>query len=216
MRWEGVSMSRLKDRKIVVMGGTSGIGLATAQQLVADGASVVVTGRNPEKVGRVRQENPALRAESVDATSTEALTAFYQSLSSTDDLVLSVSGAKGAGPFCTLDIAELFAGFHEKFFAQFRAAQAALPFLRKDGSLTFITAISARAAMPGTTGRAAINGAIEAMVKPLAKELRPLRVNAVSPGAVETPWWDRLPRDMRDSLLQQTAASSMVGRKWIG
>lgn len=205
-------MSRLKGRKIVVMGGTSGIGLAAAQQLNLAGASAVVTGRNPEKLDRVRENNLALRAEQVDALSKEAIMSFYQSVGPFDDLVLCMSGAKGAGPFTTLDASELLAGFQEKFFAQFRAAQAALPFLRKDGSLTFITAISARAANPGTAGLAAINGAIEAMVKPLAKELRPLRVNAISPGAVETTWWDRLPPEMRDSLLQQTAASSMVGR----
>jgi len=205
-------MNQLTGRKIVVMGGTSGIGLAAARQLAADGASVVVTGRNPGKIARVRQDNASLKAESVDASSSQALSAFYHSLGSFDDLVLSVSGAKGAGPFGALDPAELLAGFQEKFFAQLCAAQAALPYLRKDGSLTFISAISARAANPGTAGLAAINGAIEAMVKPLAKELRPLRVNAISPGAVETPWWDSLPRNVRDDLLQQTAASSMVGR----
>lgn len=205
-------MSRLKGRRIVVIGGTSGMGLAAAQQVAGDGASVVVTGRTLEKIERIRKDNPTLKAESVDASSPEALSAFYQSLGAFDDLVLSVSGAKGAGPFSTLNTSELLAGFQEKFFAQFRAAQAALPFLKRDGSLTFITAISARAANPGTAGLAAINGAIEAMVKPLAKELRPLRVNAISPGAVETAWWDRLPADIKDSLLQQTAASSMVGR----
>lgn len=99
-----------------------------------------------------------------------------------------------------------------KFFAQFYAAQAALPFLRKDGSLTFVSAISARAARPGTAGLAAINGAIEAIVKPLARELRPLRVNAVSPGVVATPWWDRLPAEVRGTLLRESADASLVGR----
>ena len=205
-------MSGLNGRKIVVMGGTSGIGLAAAQQLNEEGASVFVTGRNPDKIARVRQDNPALKAESVDASSEQALSSFYQSLGSFDDLVLCVSGGRGAGPFKTLDVAEVLGGLQDKFLAQFRAAQAALPFLRKDGSLTFITAISARAANPGTAGLAAINGAIEAMVKPLAKELRPLRVNAISPGAVETHWWDKLPREIREALLAQTAAASMVGR----
>jgi len=145
-------MNDLEDRAIVIMGGTSGIGLAAAQQLVARGAAVVVTGRNRDRAERVRQENPALRVEIVDASSIDALAAFYESLGIFDDLVLCVSGAKGAGPFQEVKIAELQEGFEEKFFTQFRAAQAAIPFLRKDGSLTFITAISARAANPGTSG----------------------------------------------------------------
>jgi NAD(P)-dependent dehydrogenase (short-subunit alcohol dehydrogenase family) len=205
-------MDDLKNRKVVIMGGTSGIGLAAARQLSDRGASVIVTGRNPERAALVQQQHPQLKVEVVDASSSDTLSAWYRSIGSFDDLVLCVSGAKGAGPFREMKGADLRDGFEEKFFAQFHAAQAAMPFLRSDGSLTFITAISARAANPGTAGLAAINGAIEAMVKPLAKELRPLRVNAISPGVVETPWWDRLPPEIRDSLLQQTAAAALVGR----
>ena len=205
-------VNTLKDKTVLIMGGTSGIGLAAARQLATRGASVVVTGRNRERADQVRKDNPTLRTEIVDASSPTDLSRFYASMANFDDLVLCVSGAKGAGPFISLDISELRSGFEEKFFAQFQAAQAALPFLRKDGSLTFISAISARMANPGTVGLAAINGAIESMVRPLARELRPLRVNAISPGVVETPWWDRLPQELRDSSLQQAAAASLVGR----
>jgi NAD(P)-dependent dehydrogenase (short-subunit alcohol dehydrogenase family) len=173
---------------------------------------VIVTGRNSERAELVRKDNPALTVEIVDASSPDAVRGFYRTLASMDDLVLCVSGSKGAGPFPRADLAELRGGFEEKFFAHFSAAQAALPILNRSGSLTFISAISARAANPGTAGLAAINGAIEAMVKPLARELRPLRVNAISPGVVETPWWDRLIPEVRQTLLKQAAASSLVGR----
>jgi len=205
-------MSELSGRKIVIMGGTSGMGLAAARQLASLGASVVVTGRDRDRAAKVRQESPELAVEIVDATSADALDRFYQSQGPIDDLVLCVSGAKGAGPFAELGSVELHEGFQQKFFAQFHAAQKALPFLRKKSSITFVSAISARAANPGTAGLAAINGAIEAMVKPLARELKPLRVNAVSPGVVETPWWDKLPLDVRDTLLTQAASASLVGR----
>lgn len=205
-------MSTLSGKKIVVMGGTSGIGLAAAQQLVSLGASVVVTGRSRERAAQSKEQNPALAVEIIDAASDNDLKDFFQSQGPIDDLILCVSGAKGAGPFANLNSADLLEGFEQKFFPQFHAAQRALPFLRKDGSLTFVSAISARAANPGTSGLAAINGAIEAMVKPLARELKPLRVNAISPGVVETPWWDKLPQNVRETLLQQSAAASLVGR----
>ena len=205
-------MTDLTSRKIVIMGGTSGMGLASARQLAALGASVVVTGRDRDRAARVRQESPKLAVEIVDCASPDALDRFYQAQGSLDDIVLCVSGAKGAGPFAQLDAVELQRGFAEKFFTQFHAAQKALPYLRKDGSLTFVSAISARAANPGTAGLAAINGAIEAMVKPLARELKPLRVNAISPGVVETPWWDKLAPEVRETLLKQSAAASLVGR----
>ncbi|MEU2714663.1 SDR family oxidoreductase [Streptomyces sp. NPDC007205] len=90
--------------------------------------------------------------------------------------------------------------------------QAALPALRRDGSVTLVTAASARAALPGTAGLAAINGALEAMVPPLAVELAPLRVNAVSPGVVDTPWWDGVPAGQRRALFDGFAAITPVGR----
>jgi NAD(P)-dependent dehydrogenase (short-subunit alcohol dehydrogenase family) len=205
-------MIEVSGRKIVIMGGTSGMGLAAARQLAALGASLVVTGRDQDRAAKVQQENPDLVVEIVDATSAEALDRFYRSQGSIGDLVLCVSGAKGGGPFAQLSSVELHEGFQQKFFAQFHAAQRALPFLQKDGSITFVSAISARAANPGTVGLAAINGAIESMVKPLARELKPLRINAVSPGVVETPWWDKLAPNVREALLKQSAAASLVGR----
>ena len=81
----------------------------------------------------------------------------------------------------------------------------ALPYLAPGGSITLLGAITARAAMPGTAGIAAINGAVEALVKPLAAELGPIRVNGVSPGLVDTPWRDGLPEDARRSYFTQAA-----------
>ena len=111
-----------------------------------------------------------------------------------------------------LDLNELRAGFEAKFWAHIISAQAALPFLRSDGSITFISAISARMANPGTSGLAAINAAIEGLVRPLAVELKPLRVNAVSPGVIDTPWWNRVPESQRQSLFEQSAAQTPAGR----
>jgi NAD(P)-dependent dehydrogenase (short-subunit alcohol dehydrogenase family) len=80
------------------------------------------------------------------------------------------------------------------------------------GSITFVTAISARNALPGTAGLAAINGALEAMIGSLARELKPSRVNAVSPGLVDTPWWDRVPPALKDDLFRQQVQTLPVGR----
>jgi NAD(P)-dependent dehydrogenase (short-subunit alcohol dehydrogenase family) len=79
------------------------------------------------------------------------------------------------------------------------------------GSIVFVTAASARTPIPGTAGLAAINGAREAMVPTLALELKPTRVNAVSPGVVGTPWWDSLPSEQRESVFAQIAQSLPVG-----
>ncbi|WP_327299685.1 SDR family oxidoreductase [Streptomyces sp. NBC_01197] len=104
------------------------------------------------------------------------------------------------------------AGFEGKFWPYLRLLQPALPRLRKDGSVTLVTAASAHAAFPGTAGLAAINGALQAMVPPLATELAPLRINAVAPGVIDTPWWDRVPAEQREALFEGLAAGTPVGR----
>lgn len=200
----------LTNQTVAIIGGTSGIGLATARKVSALGARTIVTGRDEGRLGEVKSKHPELDVRRVDAMSAKDVRGLFQER--VDHLVLCVSGSKGGGNFRDVSVSDLREGFEFKFFAQFQVAQAALPALRPDGSVTFVSAISARAANPGTAGLAAINGAIEAMVKPLARELRPLRVNAVSPGVVETSWWDRLPPDVRSDLLQRSAAASLVGR----
>lgn len=193
------------------MGGSSGIGLASAKVLAARGFSVVAAARNPEKLADATR-GTAITTAAVDATSDEAVARFFKNAGPLDHLVITLSGSKGAGPFSSVGVSQVREGFEAKFFAHWRVAQAALPYLATKGSLTFVSAISARGSMPGTVGLAAINGAIEAMIKPLAAEIKPRRVNAVSPGVIETTWWDALPTEQRKQLLASSAQASAVGR----
>ncbi len=195
------------------MGGGSGIGLAAAHALAVRGAAVTITGRNEAKLTEAARHAPVpLKTAAVDATSAPALREFYDRTGPFDHLVLTLSGAKGSGRLPDITEADLRAGFDAKFFAHFLAAREALPTLARDGSITFVSAGSARSWLPGTAGLAAINGAIEAMIRPLAAELKPRRVNAVSPGVIETGWWDGIPVEQRKPMLQGLAAKSLVGR----
>ena len=201
-------------QRVVIIGASAGIGEAAARVFASRGATVTITGRSKERLDQAarRIELPVLTAE-LDATSREALDAFFASAETIDHLVLSASpGAVGAGPIADLDEAALRQAFDGKFFAHVKAIQAALPRLRRDGSVTLVTAASARAAFPGSTGLAAANGALEAIVAPLAVELAPLRVNAVSPGVIDTHWWNVMPADQRQAYFDSVAAVSPVRR----
>ena len=129
-----------------------------------------------------------------------------------DHLVVSLSGGKGGGRFVEVAPADLRSGFDGKFWLYFAFAQESLPYLSASGSITFVSAISARAANPGTAGLAAINSAIEGLVKPLAVELRPRRVNAVSPGVIDTPWWNWMDDDQKQSAFAKFAGATPAGR----
>ncbi len=201
-------------QRVVIIGASAGIGEAAAKAFAALGAAVTITGRSKERLDQAAQRigHPVAAAE-VDATSREALDAFFATTGTVDHLVLSASpGAVGVGPIAALDEAALRQAFDGKFFAHVKAIQAALPQLRQDGSVTLVTAASARSAFAGTAGIAAANGALETMVAPLAVELGPLRVNAVSPGVIDTHWWSALPQDQRRAYFESVAAVSPVRR----
>ncbi|MFE6159297.1 SDR family oxidoreductase [Streptomyces sp. NPDC056486] len=197
----------------VIMGGSSGIGEATAALFAQGGAEVTITGRDRTKLdeaaARIGGKTSTYR---MDATDQADIDAFFAATAPIDHLVIAVSGAAGSGPFADLDLAQLAQGFDAKFWPQLRILQAALGHLTEQASVTFITAASARAAFPGTSGLAAINGALESMIPPLAVELAPRRINAVSPGVIDTPWWNRVPAAQREELFAGLATTTPVGR----
>jgi len=199
-----------QNQKIVVAGGTSGIGLAAAKRFAGEGASVTVTGRDQEKMKAVEQGG--IKAIGVDSRDRAALDNFFAGHGQLDHLVVATSGGKGMGEFAGLSLGVLREGFAEKFWPQLETVQAALPFINAGGSITFITAISSVAKRPGTAGLAAINGALELMVPILAQELKSIRINAVSPGLVDTPWWNFLPAENRQAAFTQFTADIPAGR----
>jgi NAD(P)-dependent dehydrogenase (short-subunit alcohol dehydrogenase family) len=211
MSFDGVSFD---GQHVVIIGASAGIGEATAKAFAAQGAEVTITGRSKQRLDEAaRRIGYAVQVAELDATDRAALDAFLGTAGTLDHLVLAASpGAAGAGPIAALDRAALRQAFDGKFFAHVNAIQAALPRLRADGSITVITAVSARAAFPGTAGLAAVNGALEAMVAPLAVELAPLRVNAVSPGVIDTHWWGGMPEDQRRAYFDAIAAVTPARR----
>jgi NAD(P)-dependent dehydrogenase (short-subunit alcohol dehydrogenase family) len=104
------------------------------------------------------------------------------------------------------------AAFEQKTLAQLRVAQVAARHVRAGGSITFVTATSGRSAIPGAVGPGAVNGAIEGTILSLAAELAPIRVNAVSPGLIDTPLWDFMPEEARKNFLATVGAKLPVGR----
>lgn len=197
----------------VIAGGSSGIGLATARALLDAGHKVSITGRSAERLQSAATElDPRVQTVVMDAADAESVKSAFWTIGRFDHLVLALGSTRGLGPFASVELSEVRQGFEEKVFPHFATAQAALPFLARDGSITFVSAVTAHAAMPGTAGIGAANAAVAALVPILAAELKPLRVNGVSPGVIDTPWWNFLADDAKTSVFADYAAKTPVGR----
>jgi NAD(P)-dependent dehydrogenase (short-subunit alcohol dehydrogenase family) len=202
-------------KRAAVIGASSGIGRATTELLAGQGYSVLAVGRDAAKLRDLSESLAAGGSEvtvrQADAASS-AIARVLEEFAPISHLVLTLSSSHGGGPLATLDLAELRAGFDGKFWPHVATLRAALPFLSRGGSVTFVTACSAGASLPGTAGLAAINGALEAMVPVLAVELAPTRVNAVSPGVIDTAWWATFPEDVRAQAFRDYAQAAPAGR----
>jgi NAD(P)-dependent dehydrogenase (short-subunit alcohol dehydrogenase family) len=187
-----------------VFGGSSGIGLAAARALAEQGHRVVIAARTPARLSAALAHLPqGVDAESIDVSNAAALHAALGRHSPPRHLVISVGGGSAIGAYRSLSETQLRDTFEGKFWVMQRITLAATR-LMQAGSITWVTGAAARAAIPGMAALAATNGALHAMIGPLARELAPIRINAVSPGFIDTPYWERA---LDDDTRRQTYAA---------
>jgi NAD(P)-dependent dehydrogenase (short-subunit alcohol dehydrogenase family) len=205
------------DTRVAIVGGSSGIGFATAQAVVAAGGSVILMGRSGEKLDAARTRLDAgdrADARALDMTDEEAVAAVFGSLGpgTLGHLVVTASSAVH-GPFSEVAVADVESMFASKFFGPYRVARAALPALAEGGSITLFSGVLSRRPGMNCSGLGAVNGAVEALTRGLALELGPrLRVNCISPGMVRSEAYDGVPEDKREEMYAATGDSLPVGR----
>jgi NAD(P)-dependent dehydrogenase (short-subunit alcohol dehydrogenase family) len=198
----------LAGARVAVIGGTSGIGLAVARAALAAGARVTVAARHPE---RIESELPAARALAVDVTDDGSVERAFEAIGELDHLVCTAASGFPAG-LLRAPAEEVRALLESKFWGQWRCARAAAPRIAGSGSITFTSGIRSRRPVDGTGAFAVANSAVEGMARALAVEIAPIRVNAVSPGAIYTPLFSGMPADVRARRFERMAAATTVGR----
>jgi NAD(P)-dependent dehydrogenase (short-subunit alcohol dehydrogenase family) len=205
---------RFLGQKIVVIGGSSGMGLATAKAAAAEGARVVIASRSEEKLRQAKaQIQGSVEVLTANVLDEISMRSFFEKVGEFDHLTTPGSEAV-MGPFLELDTQAARKAFDSKFWGQYHAAKYGAPKIRPGGSITFFSGIWSQRPIPRASVVAAINSAIEGLGRALAVELAPIRVNVVSPGIVDTPLYGGMPPDKREAMFKQVAAS--IPAKRIG
>jgi NAD(P)-dependent dehydrogenase (short-subunit alcohol dehydrogenase family) len=201
------------NQRVIILGASSGMGLATARRLAAAGAAVVITARNQVRLEAAVASCPGdVTGHAFDARDGASLASFFAACGPFDHLVLALSGGAAFGPLAELAEKDIRETFESKFWPYVNAMRLALPGLSAKGSITVIAGSAARKAGPGMSAIAASNGALVAMIAPLALELAPRRINAVCPGLIDTPYWDHVAPARRAEMFAWSAARVPVGR----
>ena len=203
----------LSNKRVVVLGGTSGIGLAVAEAALSLGAETVVASSNPARVREALTRLPAgPEGHAVDLTDEAAVRDFFDRVGAFDHLVFTAGESLRLGPLANtaLDAARRF--FELRYWGALTAAKYGAPLIRPGGSIVFTSGIAGARPQAGWALGASICSAMEGLTRALAVELAPLRVNIVSPGFVRTPLWRDMPEADRVAMYAAAGAKLPVGR----
>ncbi len=204
-----MSATTLSDRTVAVFGGTSGIGLAAAQAARALGARITIASRTEARLREAARRIGQAETAAIDIRDPEAVKRFFDARDPFDHVVVSAAEL-AVGPLRRRSLADERAAMDSKFWGAVNVAHAAR--IRPGGSLTLVSGMIGTRPTGAATILSAINAAVDALAKALATEMAPVRVNCVSPGRIETPWWDFLPEADRRALFERTASGLPLKR----
>lgn len=198
----------LTGKKAVIFGGTSGIGLAAAKQLAAEGVEVIAISRDPSRAGDVPAGITLKKCDVLDA---DAMQALFSECAPFDILVSAATGGSRAiGPFLEMDMAGYRASF-DKLWGYANVVRYGAQHLSANGSIVLVSGAPARHCKPGQVSLSSVGGAVEALTRALAAELAPRRINVVSPGTIDTPMV-ALEGSARDDLYKNMTADNLIPR----
>jgi NAD(P)-dependent dehydrogenase (short-subunit alcohol dehydrogenase family) len=202
-----------ENQRVVIVGGSSGIGLAVAEQAAARGAKVVITSSNAERVHKaVKSVGGEAQGEAVDVSDERAVEHFFTKLGAFDHLVFTAGDSLHVHNLAATDLKQARRAFELRYWSALAAVKYGSPQIRKGGSVVLTTGVAGRRPHKGWVVAASVCGTIEALTRALAIELAPIRVNAVSPGVVRTNLWQSMNAVDRESLYENVGKSLPVGR----
>jgi NAD(P)-dependent dehydrogenase (short-subunit alcohol dehydrogenase family) len=203
---------QLLGQTVVVIGGSAGIGLETARRARAEGAEVVLTGRNPERLQHAAVELGALSSAAFDATDFHRLERFFAELPAPIDHVMVTAGVPYYARLTDIDFEQARRVVDQHLLLPLHVARSAAARVRPGGTLLFMSGTGGRRPAVGMALNSTLTAALPALTKALALELAPVRVNLIAPGFVDTPLSATLLGDRLDERRDQLRATLPIGR----
>jgi NAD(P)-dependent dehydrogenase (short-subunit alcohol dehydrogenase family) len=193
----------LQNSRVVVAGGTSGIGLAVAQAAARAGAEVTIASSSLRRVQDALELLPkGTRGEAVDFTDETRVNAFFERVGAFDHLVYTAGESLFLQTLAELSIAEARKAFDVRYWGAVTTVKYAAPHLRTGGSITLTSGVASSRPLSTWAIPSSILGAMESLTRALAVELAPLRVNAVKPGVLRTNLWSNMTEEDRNGLYE--------------
>lgn len=202
----------MQNQKIVIIGGSSGIGLETAKQVISLGAEVVIASRSEDKLHKAKEMlGPRAAIYVLDTSDEQQVKSFFVKVGPYDHLIVSAAETSG-GSFLQLETDQARKLFENKFWGQYYAAKYGASQLSTEGSITLFSGVVAYKPMIGSSALGAVNAAVSNLGQTLALELAPIRVNVVSPGIIDTPSRSKMPENTRNQFYDTVAHKLPVKR----
>jgi len=201
------------NKRVVIVGGSSGIGLAVAEEAASQGAEVVIVSSNAERVQEaIRSIGVKARGQAVDVSDEKAVESFFANHGAFDHLVFTAGDNLQLNELANTDLKQARRAFDLRYWSALATVKYGSPQIRKGGSIVLTTGVAGRRPHSGWVIAASVCGTIEALTRALAIELAPIRVNAVSPGVVRTNLWQNMSSAEREQLFESVGKRLPVGR----
>ena len=202
-----------ENKRVVIVGGSSGIGLAVAEQVALQGAEVVIVSGNAARVqGAVKSIGGKAQGQAVDVSDERAVENFFANLGAFDHLIFTAGDSLQLHQLADTDLKQARRAFELRYWSALATVKYGSPQIRKGGSIVLTTGVAGRRPHSGWVIAASVCGTIEALTRALAIELAPIRVNAVSPGVVRTNLWQNMTSSEREGLYESVGKRLPVGR----